>query len=153
MRLLLKVIRIGLINFLVLILLLILLEGGASLYFAYQSARQEFSKEPVLAERLHTEYDPLLGWINKPNVSIDDMYGPNVFLKTNSQRFRNQNDFSINVPKGRIRVICSGDSFTLGYGVGNDHTLFTLIDGKVAFERVEKNRKRVSVLPAEAQQG
>ena len=38
-------------------------------------------------------------------------------------------------------------------GVGNDHTLFTLIDGTVAFERVEKNRKRVSVLPSEAAQG
>ncbi len=128
MRLLIKVIRIGLMNLLVLISLFVVFEGGASLYFAYQGARQEFWREPFLAERLHTEYDPLLGWINKPNVSIDDMYGPNVFLKTNSQRFRNQNDFSINVPKGRIRVICSGDSFTLGYGVDNDHTWCHLLD-------------------------
>jgi large subunit ribosomal protein L27 len=34
-------------------------------------------------------------------------------------------------------------------GVGHDHTLFTLIDGHVAFERFRKNRKRVLVLPAE----
>ena len=35
-------------------------------------------------------------------------------------------------------------------GLGNDHTLFALIDGHVQFERFQKNRKRVSVLPAEA---
>ncbi|HEY5764807.1 MAG TPA: 50S ribosomal protein L27 [Candidatus Deferrimicrobiaceae bacterium] len=31
-------------------------------------------------------------------------------------------------------------------GVGRDHTLFALIDGKVQFERFGKDRKRVSVL-------
>jgi large subunit ribosomal protein L27 len=36
-------------------------------------------------------------------------------------------------------------------GLGNDHTLFALIDGHVRFERFKKNRKRVSVLPADAQ--
>ena len=35
-------------------------------------------------------------------------------------------------------------------GLGNDHTLFALIDGHVSFERFRKNRKRVSVLPGEA---
>lgn len=32
-------------------------------------------------------------------------------------------------------------------GVGKDHTLFALIEGHVHFERYEKGRKRVSVLP------
>ena len=32
-------------------------------------------------------------------------------------------------------------------GVGNDHTLFTKIDGIVAFERFQKNRRRVAVYP------
>ena len=90
--------------------------------------RQEIEKEPFLAERLHTEYEPLLGWINKPNVSINHMYGPNVFLKTNSQRFRNKDNFTTKVPKGKIRAICSGDSFTLGYGVDNDHTWCNLLE-------------------------
>ncbi|GJM45156.1 MAG: 50S ribosomal protein L27 [Gemmatimonadota bacterium] len=35
-------------------------------------------------------------------------------------------------------------------GLGNDHTLFALIDGHVSFERFKKNKKRVSVLPADA---
>ena len=31
-------------------------------------------------------------------------------------------------------------------GMGKDYTLFSLIDGRVQFERVGKNRKRVSVV-------
>ena len=123
-----KFTKIGLLCSLITGLLFLVLEGGASLYFAYQGAYKEIEKEPFLAERLHTEYDPLLGWINKPNVFIDHMYGPNVSLKTNSQRFRNQADFTTKVPKGRIRAICSGDSFTLGFGVDNDHTWCGLLE-------------------------
>ncbi len=33
-------------------------------------------------------------------------------------------------------------------GMGRDHTLFALIDGVVTFNRVGKDRKRVSVLSA-----
>ena len=32
-------------------------------------------------------------------------------------------------------------------GVGRDHTLFALVDGKVSFERASKLRKQVSVDP------
>ncbi len=55
------------------------------------------------------------------------MYGPGVYLKTNSQAFRNNDEFSISVPDGKIRIICSGDSFTLGYGVDNDNTWCQLL--------------------------
>jgi large subunit ribosomal protein L27 len=34
-------------------------------------------------------------------------------------------------------------------GMGNDHTLFALIDGFVKFERKDKSRKKVSVYPAQ----
>lgn len=33
-------------------------------------------------------------------------------------------------------------------GMGKDHTLFALVDGVVAFERKDKKRKQVSVVPA-----
>ncbi len=33
-------------------------------------------------------------------------------------------------------------------GMGKDHTLFALCDGVVAFERKDKNRKQVSIIPA-----
>ncbi|MDC0205962.1 hypothetical protein OAL04_01880 [Nitrospinae bacterium] len=121
-------------NLIIFFLFFAILEGVASFYYAYQEVRQKIKKEPFLAERLHTEYDPLLGWINKPNISIDNMYGPNVYLKTNGQRFRGETDFTTNVPNGRIRVICSGDSFTLGYGVDNASTwcnYLELIDPRI----------------------
>ena len=35
-------------------------------------------------------------------------------------------------------------------GMGKDHTLFALIDGKVSFKKGRKNRSYVSVVPAEA---
>ncbi|MBD3794467.1 MAG: 50S ribosomal protein L27 [Epsilonproteobacteria bacterium] len=35
-----------------------------------------------------------------------------------------------------------------GVGMGKDHTLFALIEGVVKFDNVNKNTKRVSVIPA-----
>ena len=34
-------------------------------------------------------------------------------------------------------------------GIGGDDTLFALVDGRVKFERMGKERKKVSVYPAE----
>jgi hypothetical protein len=78
-------------------------------------------REPSFNERLYTRYDAELGWVSRPNVSIPDMYGPGIFLKTNQQGFRADHDTPPRAPEGRARIICSGDSFTLGYGVDNDH--------------------------------
>lgn len=78
--------------------------------------------ERPLAERAHTEYDAELGWVNRPNVALDDLYGPGASLHTNAQRFRGTSDVAQHVEAGRIRVVCSGDSFALGYGVGDDAT-------------------------------
>lgn len=33
-------------------------------------------------------------------------------------------------------------------GIGTDHTIYALIDGYVRFGRKDKNRKKVSVIPA-----
>jgi len=56
------------------------------------------------------------------------------------------------VRAGSILVRQRGTRFNPGrnVGLGRDHTLFTLIDGKVVFERSRDDRKRVSVLPMEA---
>lgn len=35
-------------------------------------------------------------------------------------------------------------------GVGRDHTLFALVDGKVKFERESKSKRRVSIVTAAA---
>ncbi len=100
------------------VVLLLVLEGIASVYYAF---REAFVSPPV-AESLYTAYDRDLGWVNLPNIYLPNMYGPGKYLRTNSQRFRNNEDFTLQVPPGKTRIICSGDSFTLGFGVDNDHT-------------------------------
>ena len=101
--------------------LFLLFEGGAS-FLIFLRALQTETEPVLLVERGHTEYDPQLGWINLPGVSIDDMYGPGKHLAINGQGFRNQENFEPEVPSGALRVICSGDSFTLGHGVANEDT-------------------------------
>lgn len=82
----------------------------------------EMRKDQPLAERVHTEYDSQLGWINQPNFSAADMYGEGRPLTTNAQRFRGSRPAPPELPAGKVRIICSGDSFTLGYGVGDQDT-------------------------------
>ncbi len=118
-----KATAIIMVNLFVLIGLFLLSEGLASTYLV---VREALTSQP-LAERSHTEYDPELGWVNTPNVHIPDMYGPGIYFTTNSQSFRNTEDFSLQVPPGVVRIICSGDSFTLGYGVDNEHTWCQLL--------------------------
>ena len=104
-------------NIVVLIALLVLIEGLAGWSVAFR----RMGSQPV-AERLHTRYDPELGWVSLPNVARVGMYGPGNDLHTNSRGFRGRAEYSSAVPPGRIRVVCSGDSFTLGYGVGDEAT-------------------------------
>lgn len=99
-------------------LLLMTVEGLAS----YGLLVRDVMTTNSLAERRHTTYDPDLGWVNEPNVYIPDMYGPGVYLRTNAQGFRNNHEINAAVPAGKVRVVCSGDSFTFGYGVDNAHT-------------------------------
>lgn len=56
------------------------------------------------------------------------------------------------VRAGGILVRQRGTRFMPGNNVGRgkDDTLFSLVDGVVAFERKGKNRKQISVYPADA---
>lgn len=113
-----RVAMIGLINVAILLLLLVVVEGLSSYVLVGGSTVEN---KPI-AERVHTEYDEEVGWINLPNLHVADMYGPGISLTTNSQRFRNRDDFTQEVPLGKVRLVCSGDSYTLGYGVDDDHS-------------------------------
>ncbi len=55
-----------------------------------------------------------------------------------------------NVGIGEILVRQRGTHFHPGknVGLGRDFTLYALVEGVVAFERYDKKRKQVSVLPA-----
>lgn len=111
-------------------MMLLALEGAASLAYVW---RKPIGHVPL--ERSHTEYDADLGWVNQASIRIDDLYGPGAYLETNSQRFRNRSDFGHRVPRNKVRAICTGDSFTLGYGVSNDDAWCELLTD--ADERLE----------------
>lgn len=57
------------------------------------------------------------------------------------------------VKAGNILVRQRGTKFHPGnnVGLGNDYTLFALVDGTVTFERRGKNSKKISVYPAVAE--
>ncbi len=118
-----KISTIILFNLFIVIILFLIIEGLSSSIFI---ARTAFFKD-LVAERQHTQYDEEIGWINLPNLSIKDMYGGKSFI-TNSMSFRNDKDFSLSVPSNKVRVICSGDSFTMGHGVGNDDVWCKLLE-------------------------
>jgi hypothetical protein len=99
---------------------LLLLEGAASLAVFLWHARMNVWLP--LPERAHTAYDPELGWIAEPNARVPDLYGPGLSLTTNARGFRNAGEFASDLPDGATRAVAIGDSFTLGFGVGDADT-------------------------------
>ncbi len=100
-------------------LALVLVEGLASVAIC---AGLFFGSSGRLAEERYARYDPELGWVSLPNVALPDMYGPGASLHTNARGFRGRAEVAARPPAGKVRAVCSGDSFTLGYGVGDDDT-------------------------------
>lgn len=73
-------------------------------------------------EDFHAEHDPDLGWAHQPGKQIVDFYGPGRTITINRQGLRGHEVYSSKPPADRFRVICLGDSFTLGYGVDDRAT-------------------------------
>jgi len=116
------------ISLLITFVLFAFLEGLCSLIRVARSVR------PILIERTHTKHDPLLGWVHIPNIVKNDLYAPGKNLRINAQGFRADKVFSKEIPQEKIRVICTGDSYTLGLGVSNGDTFcddLTKIDPKI----------------------
>jgi len=103
----------------VLILLLVASEGCASFVLAWRD-RDEGTG---IAEQVHCEYDPLLGWVNLASFHAPDLYGEGLGLTTNQRRFRATAELSADARP----IVCLGDSFTLGYGVGDESTYPALL--------------------------
>jgi lysophospholipase L1-like esterase len=99
---------------------LALVEGASSLALLLRSL---FGADAAtLAERRHTRYDAELGWAHVPGLKLPDFYGPGRDLSIDARGFRGTREVSPRPAPGVLRVVCSGDSFTLGYGVGDDAT-------------------------------
>src|SRR5262245_53986457 len=100
------------------ILVPLLVEGSASIWLDYRAAtHQEFIREQAFCE-----YDAELGWRPKPNRKLANLYGKGIGYSTNSQRVRATREYTSEIPPGKYRILCLGDSFTMGFGVGNDET-------------------------------
>ena len=100
------------------VLVFLVLEGLASLFVV---ARQMMpAPTPIVGQ--YTQFDPELGWVTIPNVYIENLFGKGAYFRSNAQGFRNTEVFSKEIPAGKFRIVCSGDSFTLGSGVSNDQT-------------------------------
>lgn len=101
------------------VVLFLLVEGAASVALATRPLLRPPTRV-MAAERQHTEYDTLLGWVHRPGVDLPNLYGKGVGLRTNAQRLRADREYTTEIPPGKVRVVCSGDSFTLGHSVSND---------------------------------
>jgi hypothetical protein len=99
---------------------LLAIEGGASLLLLTWDLLQNAQRP--LPERKHTTWDAELGWTSLRGARVNDLYGPGRHLSTNALGARGQADCQPHPAAGKRRLICSGDSFTLGYGVSDEHT-------------------------------
>jgi large subunit ribosomal protein L27 len=72
---------------------------------------------------------------------------------SNAQRLGVKRFGGEHVTAGNILVRQRGTKFHPGRNVakGKDDTLFALIDGVVKFERYDRDRQQISVIPAETQ--
>ncbi len=73
---------------------------------------------------------------------------------SNSQRLGVKVFGGESIRSGGIIVRQRGTKFHIGKNVrlGRDFTIYSVIDGKVAFERLDKQRMKVSVYPNTAEQ-
>ena len=104
---------------------LLIIEGASSFVLV---ADEFAAPKPATSERGYTDYDTLLGWIARRGFTDQNLYGTGISLRTNKQGFRSDHEIARRVPAGRIRVICSGDSFTLGWGVDDEHPWCTQLE-------------------------
>ena len=72
---------------------------------------------------------------------------------SNAQRLGVKRFGGEHVSAGNILVRQRGTKFHPGRNVakGKDDTLFALVDGVVKFERYDRDRQQISVIPAETQ--
>ncbi|HEV7991810.1 MAG TPA: hypothetical protein VGP25_08300 [Gemmatimonadaceae bacterium] len=105
---------------------LCLLEGCASALLFVRDYRSASAPKDLI--RPHTTHDSLLGWVNRPSFASPNEYGKGIGLTTTALGFRG-NGTADSVP-GRAGegVVCSGDSYTLGYGVSDEHTWCAMLE-------------------------
>ncbi|MBI3791332.1 MAG: hypothetical protein HY275_10705 [Gemmatimonadetes bacterium] len=101
-----------------------LLEGAAS---AWLFGRDIAAVRPDTNFR-RARFDTLVGWVGIPDLHLPDMFSPGVALTNNADGMRIHRPVTPALAPGRHRVICSGDSFTNGWGVGDADTFCAALE-------------------------
>jgi hypothetical protein len=112
-------VRLVAINVAVLAAMLVAIEGASSLMLA--GVHLFTGDPPETIEARITRYDPELGWVSIPGNVIPAYAGPRRPLRVNGQGFRADHELTPAPPPGRVRVVCSGDSFTFGADVSDEY--------------------------------
>jgi len=81
-----------------------------------QAMRRVMAAGPLSEASL---YDESIGWVGKPNTWLPDHYGKGKSVRINVQGFRDDIATELSVTNSKLRIVCSGDSFTFGQGVAN----------------------------------
>jgi len=100
----------------------LLLEGLSSTILCVHDSI--FTYRGQLGESYYTRYDPELGWASTPGVRLPNFFGPGIGITINSQGLRGQDTA---IEASGFRIVCSGDSFTFGYGVDDEHAWCSLL--------------------------
>ncbi|MDO8414267.1 MAG: GDSL-type esterase/lipase family protein [Gallionellaceae bacterium] len=117
--------------YLILILILLVVEGGVRLSLPYIPSIQVYVTGTTHGDdhagNATFEGDPLLGWRLKPN--LHDQWWDYTPFSTNSQHVRYPADIKKKEP-GALRIVCLGDSVTFGYRVPT-----TWADNPLAYDK------------------
>lgn len=100
---------------------LVFLEGLASLVVAVRDA-PALVQDGFATQRKLYLHDPDLGWRPTPGVRVEDCFGAGATLTINAQGHRGTAETTAEAPADRYRIAFLGDSFTMGYGVGDEQT-------------------------------
>ena len=116
--------------------LLLLFEGGARGFLSVDALRERAMGSDDASFRLQwvrrrsvepsiyyvfDEHHPVRGWALKPNLRDLRVFG-NRILNSNSQGVRGRREYARPKPRGLVRILIFGDSFTFGDEVGDDET-------------------------------
>jgi hypothetical protein len=100
---------------------LVLSEGVLSWLNAFLKARERVTERPPPEAQI-AQHDAELGWTNVPGKQVRNLYGAGRDFTANAQGFRAREEYGASVPPGRCRAVFAGDSFTMGFGVGDADT-------------------------------
>jgi len=105
--------------------LLVILEGLSSVALSC-TGRRIAKARPEPHQRLEVvnvfQFDTELGWRYRPSAHSPDHYGKGLPMTTNARGMRALREHTDAVPEGKYRIVCVGDSFTMGWGVADDET-------------------------------